>query len=41
MRAMRETLQAHSKMSKEEADAVCTEKLRKVYIPSPEKRLKQ
>ncbi len=38
---MRETLQAHRRISKTEADRICVEKLKKVYIPSPEKRLKQ
>lgn len=38
---MRETLQAHQQISDAEADRICVEKLKKVYIPSPEKRLKQ
>ncbi len=38
---MRETLMAHQKISKEKANQLCIEKLQKVYIPSPEKRLKQ
>ncbi len=38
---MRETLQAHTRMSAAEADEVCLEKLRKVYIPSPSRRLGQ
>ena len=38
---MVETLQAHRHISREEAEAIALEKLRKVYIPSPEKRLKQ
>ncbi len=38
---MRETLFAHAQMSKSEANEICLEKLRKVYIPSPEKRLDQ
>ncbi|WP_243546717.1 ABC transporter ATP-binding protein [Pseudodesulfovibrio tunisiensis] len=38
---MRETVLAHMKVSKAEAEAICLEKLKKVYIPSPEKRLNQ
>lgn len=38
---MRETILAHKQMSNAEADAIALDKLRKVYIPSPEKRLKQ
>lgn len=38
---MIETVLAHSKLSKKEAEKIALEKLRKVYIPSPEKRLKQ
>jgi peptide/nickel transport system ATP-binding protein len=38
---MRETLQAHARMADSEATAVCLEKLRKVYIPSPARRLSQ
>lgn len=38
---MKETILAHHKMSSKEAEAICLEKLRKVYIPSPEKRLNQ
>ncbi|MGW8195001.1 MAG: ABC transporter ATP-binding protein [Desulforhopalus sp.] len=38
---MRETLFAHRNISPAEADSICVENLRKVYIPSPEKRLKQ
>ncbi len=38
---MRETLLAHQHISTAEADRICIEKLKKVYIPSPEKRLKQ
>jgi peptide/nickel transport system ATP-binding protein len=38
---MRETLQAHARMSDNEATEVCLEKLRKVYIPSPARRLSQ
>ena len=38
---MIETLQAHRRISREDAEAIALEKLRKVYIPSPEKRLKQ
>lgn len=38
---MIETVLAHSKVSKKEAEKIALEKLRKVYIPSPEKRLKQ
>jgi peptide/nickel transport system ATP-binding protein len=38
---MRETLQAHMDVSAPQADAICIEKLNKVYIASPEKRLKQ
>jgi len=38
---MVETLKAHRKISDEQARAIAIDKLRKVYIPSPEKRLKQ
>lgn len=38
---MRETLQAHRQISNAEADKICIDKLKKVYIPSPEKRLNQ
>ncbi|MFV0347619.1 MAG: ABC transporter ATP-binding protein [Halodesulfovibrio sp.] len=38
---MVETLMAHKNISKKEAEAIAIDKLRKVYINSPEKRLKQ
>jgi len=38
---MVETLQAHRRISTAEAEAIALDKLRKVTIPSPEKRLKQ
>ncbi|AAS94650.1 ABC transporter ATP-binding protein [Nitratidesulfovibrio vulgaris] len=38
---MVETILAHQKMSRREAEEIALDKLRKVYIPSPEKRLKQ
>jgi peptide/nickel transport system ATP-binding protein len=38
---MRETLQAHADMSDRAATAVCLEKLKKVYISSPARRLSQ
>jgi peptide/nickel transport system ATP-binding protein len=38
---MKETIHAHMKVSDKEAEAICLDKLRKVYIPSPEKRLTQ
>ena len=38
---MKETVRAHMDVSDREAEAICLEKLKKVYIPSPEKRLKQ
>ena len=38
---MKETILAHMKVSNKEAEKICLEKLRKVYIPSPEKRLSQ
>jgi len=38
---MKETIRAHMNVSDKEAEAICVDKLRKVYIPSPEKRLKQ
>jgi len=38
---MKETILAHKKVSEKEAEAICLDKLKKVYIPSPEKRLKQ
>ncbi len=38
---MRETIRAHMNINSAEVEAICLEKLRKVYIPSPEKRMKQ
>ncbi|MBW2630602.1 MAG: ABC transporter ATP-binding protein [Deltaproteobacteria bacterium] len=38
---MVETLQAHMNISRKNAEDIALEKLRKVHIPSPEKRLKQ
>ncbi len=38
---MLETLRTHTKLSKKDAVEVALEKLRKVYIPSPAKRLQQ
>ena len=38
---MRETLMAHRKITQVEADEIIIEKLKKVYISSPEKRLEQ
>jgi len=38
---MKETILAHMDISDKEAEEICLEKLKKVYIPSPEKRLKQ
>jgi len=38
---MMETVLAHMDVSKKEAEEICLDKLRKVYIPSPEKRLAQ
>ncbi|GAB7024380.1 ABC transporter ATP-binding protein [Salidesulfovibrio brasiliensis] len=38
---MKETLKAHMKISDKEATEICIDKLKKVYIPSPEKRLEQ
>ncbi len=38
---MKETILAHMDVSDKEAEAICLDKLKKVYIPSPEKRLKQ
>nr|WP_321257625.1 ABC transporter ATP-binding protein [uncultured Pseudodesulfovibrio sp.] len=38
---MKETILAHMDVSEKEAEAICLDKLQKVYIPSPEKRLKQ
>jgi peptide/nickel transport system ATP-binding protein len=38
---MVETLKAHRKISTTDAEKIAIEKLRKVHIPSPEKRLKQ
>ena len=38
---MVETLAAHRQISRHEAERICLEKLRKVHIPSPEKRLVQ
>jgi len=38
---MVETLQAHRKISKAEAQKIALEKLKKVHIPSPEQRLSQ
>ena len=36
-----ETLKAHQNISTRQARAIALEKLKKVYIPSPEKRLAQ
>ena len=38
---MVETLQAHGNISRKKAEAVALDKLRQVYIPSPERRLAQ
>jgi len=38
---MKETILAHMDVSDKEAEKICLDKLKKVYIPSPEKRLKQ
>ncbi len=38
---MTETLLTHRKITKKEAEEIALEKLRKVHIPSPERRLKQ
>jgi len=38
---MKETVLAHMDVTDQEAEEICLDKLRKVYIPSPEKRLKQ
>ncbi len=38
---MVETLQAHRNISRHDAEKIALEKLKKVYIPSPEKRLAQ
>jgi len=38
---MVETLQAHRNISRHDAEKIALEKLKKVYIPSPEKRLSQ
>lgn len=38
---MVETLQAHRNISRSDAEAIALDKLRQVYIPSPEKRLDQ
>ena len=38
---MMETILAHKNITKKEAEEICLDKLRKVYIPSPKKRLKQ
>ena len=38
---MKETVLAHMDVSDKEAETICLDKLRKVYIPSPEKRLEQ
>jgi peptide/nickel transport system ATP-binding protein len=38
---MKETVHAHMNVTDKEAEAICLDKLRKVYIPSPEKRLTQ
>ena len=38
---MVETIQAHKKVSRADAMGIALEKLKKVYIPSPEKRLSQ
>jgi len=38
---MKETILAHMDVSDKEAEEICLDKLKKVYIPSPEKRLKQ
>ncbi|MBZ2172015.1 ABC transporter ATP-binding protein [Nitratidesulfovibrio sp. SRB-5] len=38
---MIETILAHKKVTRKEAEAIALDKLRKVYIPSPERRLAQ
>lgn len=38
---MKETILAHMDVTEKEAEEICLDKLRKVYIPSPEKRLDQ
>ncbi len=38
---MRETLFAHRNISKKEADEIAIDRLKRVHIPSPERRLKQ
>lgn len=38
---MKETILAHMDVTDQEAEEICLDKLHKVYIPSPEKRLKQ
>jgi peptide/nickel transport system ATP-binding protein len=38
---MKETILAHMDVTDKEAEAICLDKLQKVYIPSPEKRLTQ
>ncbi len=38
---MIETIRAHKKVTRKEAEAIALDKLRKVYIPSPERRLTQ
>ena len=38
---MKETVLAHMDVSDKEAEEICLDKLRKVYIPSPDKRLEQ
>ncbi len=38
---MRETLFAHRKISKQEADSIAIDRLKRVHIPSPERRLNQ
>ncbi|BCS87577.1 ABC transporter ATP-binding protein [Pseudodesulfovibrio sediminis] len=38
---MKETILAHMDVTDKEAEEICLDKLRKVYIPSPKKRLKQ
>ena len=38
---MKETILAHMDVTDKEAEAICLDKLKKVYIPSPEKRLTQ
>ncbi|MGD9125671.1 MAG: ABC transporter ATP-binding protein [Desulfarculaceae bacterium] len=38
---MVETLQAHGDMPRQQAEEICMDKLKKVYIPSPQRRLRQ